>query len=100
VAGKQGGPWGAEKALRMAFSAHGGACFYCAKVLAEGEMTVDHVEPQKLNGGDSLQNLVLACKPCNAAKAHKPIEAFKPEAGKAWLNALLKQIEDRLKRLD
>ncbi len=100
VAGQQGGPWGADKALRKAFAIHGGTCFYCNKGLKADAMTVDHVEPQKLNGGESVQNLVLACKPCNSAKAHIPIEAFKPNAGKAWLEALLKQVEERLRKLD
>ncbi len=99
VAGKAGGPWGADEALRTAFDAHGGTCFYCAKKLTAQDVTIDHVEARKLNGGDAIQNLVLACKPCNVAKSHTPIEAFKPEAGKAWLQALLIQVEERLKKL-
>lgn len=100
VAGQQGGPWGAENALRKAFEVHGGSCFYCSTSLSVGAVTVDHVEPHKLSGSDSIQNLVLACKPCNSAKSHVPIEAFNPKAGKAWLEALLQQVEERLKKLD
>ena len=32
-------------------------------------LTVDHVIPQALGGGDDPRNLVTACQPCNAGKA-------------------------------
>jgi 5-methylcytosine-specific restriction endonuclease McrA len=100
VAGVAGGPWGADNALRKAFVQHGGSCFYCKKPIAAAEMTIDHVESKKLGGSGSAQNLVLAHKACNAAKNHVPIEAFNPQAGREWLQALLKQVEDRLRKLD
>jgi 5-methylcytosine-specific restriction endonuclease McrA len=97
VAGCSEPPAGARKALERAFAKHGGQCFYCAEVL--GEVTIDHVEPVAAGGTDSLQNLVIACKPCNAGKGRKVIELFNPEAGKEWLEGVLSQVEDRLKRL-
>lgn len=51
-------------------------CAYCARVLHENELTLDHVEP-RLKGGDrSDGNLVTCCRPCNAAKAGTPAWAF------------------------
>lgn len=99
VAGSGRGAMGAEKALRAAWKIHGGECFYCKQAMTEEEMTVDHVEPEALGGRAHLQNLVLAHKVCNAAKGHRIIEAYRPEAGREWLNALLLQIQDRLSRI-
>jgi 5-methylcytosine-specific restriction endonuclease McrA len=99
VAGSDAPAAGAEKALKEAHRVHGGACFYCKKPVKHEELTIDHAEPAKLGGRDDLQNLLIACKPCNSLKDHKPIEAFHPEAGREWLSALLRQIQDRLNRL-
>jgi HNH endonuclease len=100
VGGVAGGPWGAERALREAGRKHGAKCFYCHKDLKGDTLTIDHVEGRQGAGAKSIQNLVIACKPCNAKKGHQPIEAFKPDAGREWLQALLAQVEDRLRKLD
>jgi hypothetical protein len=99
VAGSPAREAGAEKALREAHRLHGGECFYCRQQIPGAELTIDHVEPEVLGGRGHLQNLVLAHKGCNAAKGHKIIEAFDPDAGREWLNALLLQVQDRLNRL-
>jgi len=40
-------------------------------------MTLDHVAPRRGQSAyDRRDNLVLACKPCNAAKADMPLLAF------------------------
>jgi len=44
----------------------GGMCFYCGK---RKGTTIDHVMPVSRGGGNSLQNLVLACHECNQSKA-------------------------------
>ena len=100
VAGVAGGPWSAPAALLASHKTHGGGCIYCKKGISKGNATIDHVEPLKLGGKSSIQNLVIACKPCNASKSHKIIDAYNPEAGKAWLQALHKQIEQRLNALN
>ncbi|MFM6853578.1 MAG: HNH endonuclease [Sphingopyxis sp.] len=99
AAGAQGGPFGAEKALKAAHKVHGGNCFYCKKPVAHADMTIDHIEPKSRGGTSSIQNLVVACKPCNSAKGHLPIEAYKPGVGAEWLQALLRQVEDRLRQV-
>jgi len=100
VAGAAGGPWGAMKSLKKAVEVHGATCFYCSAALTKDTATIDHVEGQTGDAPNAIQNLVLSCKPCNAKKGHFPIDAFKPEAGRAWLQALLVQIEERLRKLD
>ena len=99
VAGSSAAAAGAEKALKAAHRLHGGNCFYCKERVAAGDATIDHVEAEGVGGRDHIQNLLIACKPCNVAKGHKPIELYSPEAGREWLSALLCQVQDRLNRL-
>lgn len=42
-------------------------CRYCRS--EDGALTVDHVTPTALGGGDGPDNLVAACKDCNAGKS-------------------------------
>lgn len=100
VAGVLGGPWKAEKALAHSHKLHGGPCFYCGMEVPTGEATVDHIEPLSAGGRGTLQNLAIACKPCNSLKGHQPIDAFNPGAGRVWLEALLNQIQQRLNNLN
>jgi 5-methylcytosine-specific restriction endonuclease McrA len=100
VAGVKGGPWKAEKALRTARDTYPAHCFYCGKSKKVTDLTIDHVEPQKKRRNGDLANLVLACQPCNAEKADKPIEVFRPDAGREWLSGVLRQVQERLNRLD
>lgn len=97
IAGSGTPPVKAEKALRTAYQLHGGACFYCRQ--APADFTIDHVEAEACEGSDHIHNLVIACRPCNSQKRDTPIEAFRPEAGREWLQALLLQVQDRLNRL-
>lgn len=56
-------------------------CAYCGE---KGD-TVDHIYPQSKGGGNTWENLVTACQPCNNRKADKTLEEagmellFKPE---------------------
>lgn len=43
-------------------------CRYCGLRAADTELTVDHVLPVALGGGDEATNLVAACRDCNAGK--------------------------------
>lgn len=44
-------------------------CRYCGGVAPDAVLTVDHVLPVSLGGSDKPDNLVAACKDCNAGKA-------------------------------
>jgi 5-methylcytosine-specific restriction endonuclease McrA len=94
-----GGPWSAINSLKKAVEVHGATCFYCSTPLTKDTATIDHVEGQTGEMPNAIQNLVSACKPCNAKKGHFPIDAFKPEAGREWLQALHAQVEERLRKL-
>lgn len=36
----------------------------------------DHILPAELGGDDSLDNLTLACQPCNRSKGHKTLSEW------------------------
>lgn len=44
-------------------------CRYCGASAPDVPLTVDHVIPAALGGGDDPTNLVTACKPCNSGKS-------------------------------
>lgn len=46
-----------------------GRCFYCARPLGARDREVDHFIPWSRSGDDGLDNLVVACRPCNSAKS-------------------------------
>ncbi len=54
-------------------------CLYCGRRFATAELSRDHVFPRARGGADVWENVVTACKPCNAAKACRtPDEAGMP----------------------
>lgn len=56
---------------------HGPVCAYCGLTSTAEEITLDHVQPRKgKTAYDRSDNLVLACKSCNAAKADMPFLGF------------------------
>lgn len=44
-------------------------CRYCGASSLDAALTVDHVIPTALGGGDEPSNLTTACRDCNAGKA-------------------------------
>jgi hypothetical protein len=56
---------------------HGSVCAYCGQRVPPETITLDHVRPRRGQSAyDRPDNLVLACRPCNAAKADIPLMAF------------------------
>ena len=51
-------------------------CQYCAKVLPETQLNLDHVTPRDKGGRTNWENIVTSCFRCNTRKANKlPQEA-------------------------
>ena len=51
-------------------------CQYCGECSPKVELDIDHVVPKSRQGGDTWENLVTACLPCNRKKGRKtPAEA-------------------------
>ncbi len=53
---------------RNLFARDRNQCQYCGKHFTTSELSIDHVKPRSLGGGDSWENLVCACIRCNAKK--------------------------------
>jgi len=45
-------------------------CQYCGKPGTKNNMTLDHVIPRSRGGGNSSENVVTCCMPCNAKKGN------------------------------
>lgn len=56
---------------------HGPVCAYCGRTFTARTLTLDHVTPRRGQSAyDRRDNLVLACKTCNTAKADKSFLAW------------------------
>lgn len=53
----------------------GNKCRYCGVPAADTPLTIDHVVPSALGGGDEPSNLVAACAPCNSGKSSSSTDA-------------------------
>jgi 5-methylcytosine-specific restriction endonuclease McrA len=53
----------------------GFTCQYCGATPPAHLLTIDHVNPRSLGGRSTWDNVVTACRPCNARKANKPLHA-------------------------
>ncbi|MFJ7969572.1 HNH endonuclease [Streptomyces sp. NPDC096324] len=62
-----------RRARKQQLAARDGArCYYCRRPFRElREATVDHIAPVSLWRSWSVSSLVLACRPCNDAKADR-----------------------------
>jgi 5-methylcytosine-specific restriction endonuclease McrA len=52
----------------------GNKCHWCKREFTEElPATVDHMKALKDGGSDAIENLVLACSPCNNGRANPPL---------------------------
>lgn len=56
--------------IRTLISKTGGKCEYCGRTCNKKNMTIDHVLPVSRGGLTEIQNLRLACYPCNQEKGN------------------------------
>lgn len=67
-------------------------CRYCGGAAPDVKLTVDHVIPSALGGGDEATNLVTACADCNAGKTSTspdaPIVADVNQDALRWARAM------------
>ncbi len=56
------------------FSRDNYLCMYCGGKFSSNMLTRDHVLPRSRGGGDEWENVVTACKPCNARKDNMTIK--------------------------
>jgi len=46
-------------------------CTYCRRQVPNGSLTWDHIEPLSRGGEHLIENLVIACRSCNARKGNR-----------------------------
>lgn len=81
-------------------------CRYCGGSAPDVVLTVDHVTPKALGGPDTPDNLVAACKDCNAGKSSTspgdPLVVDVAQKALEWGAAIARynelQLADRKKR--
>lgn len=53
------------------------ACAYCGSGVEDGvKLTLDHIVPYSLGGGNTENNLVTCCAKCNSSRGNRPVELF------------------------
>jgi 5-methylcytosine-specific restriction endonuclease McrA len=57
------------------FELSGGKCFWCRVPLTYEDATIDHVVARGRGGSNALENLVLACEPCNQTRGCSKVSA-------------------------
>lgn len=63
-------------------------CFFCGEPHTDtSDLTIEHLLSFKHGGTDNINNLALACEPCNREAGHKSLaEKIKLRDQKLWLN--------------
>jgi len=46
--------------------------------------TIEHVKPRSTGGTNAVENLFIACKPCNVKKGNKRLKIFRKIFGKSF----------------
>ena len=72
----------------------GRQCTYCET--QNIPLEIEHVKPKSKGGSNRVSNLVLACRPCNQAKANQSIQEFLANQPKK-LTRILSQLKAPLK---
>ena len=66
---------------RQLIERDGLCCFWCRKPLLSDALTIEHMNPKSMGGKNDLENLRLACSPCNLSRGNKP---FPPGYSPSW----------------
>lgn len=69
-----------SKATRIANKSDG-CCYYCGLELTKQTSTYDHVVPRSRGGRSTVENLVLACSPCNNKKSNMSLDDYRERRG-------------------
>jgi 5-methylcytosine-specific restriction endonuclease McrA len=61
-----------QKRARKAqlISDYGSRCWWCENCFPVQALTLDHLKPKSRGGSNSLENLRLACFPCNNSRGN------------------------------
>jgi len=64
--------------LKIIYGKTNGRCWYCGRWMhAFSDWQVEHQIPRFSGGTDAMENLVPACRECNAAKGKRNVEEYR-----------------------
>ena len=49
---------------------YGAVCYWCQQSFPATSLTLEHLRPKSKGGSNSLENLRLACQPCNQGRGN------------------------------
>jgi hypothetical protein len=87
--------------LREQLGGEGGVrkCAYCSTYVSAADMAIDHMTPPKRGGSLGLENLAIACEPCNQIKGGMLSQSYMAFRAWALLNIDPECCKDLFKRL-
>jgi 5-methylcytosine-specific restriction endonuclease McrA len=50
---------------------NGSRCYLCHETFLANQLTLDHLKPRSRGGSNKLENLRLACFPCNNRRSNR-----------------------------
>jgi hypothetical protein len=73
----QGMNWIRKEKRLAIYLRDGMACVYCGATIETGAiLTLDHIQPYSLGGGNGEKNLVTCCQRCNSVRGNRDIAEF------------------------
>ncbi len=54
----------------------GRRCYLCGATFVLTDLTEEHVVPKSRGGSNNIENIKLACQPCNEAKGNMPLTEY------------------------
>ena len=59
------------------YEKYAGHCAYCGKPVELSDMQVDHIEPKRKDGPDTMENYNPSCRRCNHYKRSLDLDGFR-----------------------
>ncbi len=75
----QVGSWIRKERRKAIYERDGFRCVYCGCSIFDGDgvrLTLDHVIPKSMGGGNECSNLVTACHECNSMRQDYSVRKF------------------------
>ncbi len=67
---------------------HGSLCYWCRQDFHPSQLTLDHFKPRSRGGLNTVENLRLACFPCNSQRGNSLMKTKElPQARQQQLSA-------------
>ena len=78
TANRYGSKWIRPAKRQAIYERDGHRCVYCERSNHDSVimLTLDHVAPRSIGGGNEHTNLVTACRHCNSARRDLPVGEF------------------------